>query len=116
VYNQFVSIHNDNLTFSIFCKTKYCFVTVPTAAPTLRLSSSTPSSIYIEWDLLPKEKCNGVITGYKIFLINGGQEVIENVSASNRSFIFRGTVKLAHVVTSIKQSPVLRGHIFLVQS
>jgi hypothetical protein len=41
-----------------FYKTKYGFVTIPTAAPTLRLSSSTPSSIYIEWDLLSKEKCN----------------------------------------------------------
>jgi len=27
-----------------------------------------------------------------------------------------GTVKPAHVVTSIKQSPLLRGHIFIVLS
>ena len=33
----------------------------------------------------------------------------------NRRFI-KDTVKPAHAVTSIKQSPVLKGHIFLVLS
>ena len=31
-------------------------------------------------------------------------------------FLHKVTVKPAHVATSIKQSPVLKGHLFLVQS
>jgi len=40
----------------------------------------------------------------------------DNTCVANRysSYIIRYTVKPAHVVTSIKQSPVLKGHLFLV--
>ncbi|XP_071140240.1 protogenin-like isoform X1 [Mytilus edulis] len=62
---------------------------VPDAAPNLRLSSSSPYSIDVEWDPVPPEKCNGVITGYQIFVSNGGHEIMENVSAANQSYTFK---------------------------
>ncbi|CAC5400663.1 unnamed protein product [Mytilus coruscus] len=62
---------------------------VPEAAPNLRLSSSSPSSIDVEWDPVPPEKCNGVITGYQIYVSNGGHEIMENVSAANQSYTIR---------------------------
>ncbi|CAC5404751.1 IGDCC4 [Mytilus coruscus] len=59
---------------------------VPVAAPNLRLSSSSPSSIDVEWDPVLLEKCNGFFTGYQIYVSNGGHEIMENVSAANHNY------------------------------
>ncbi|VDI09872.1 Hypothetical predicted protein [Mytilus galloprovincialis] len=55
----------------------------------MRLSSSSPFSIDVEWDPVLPEKCNGVNTGYQIYVSNGSHEIMQNVSSNNQSFTIR---------------------------
>ena len=55
------------------------------------------------------EKLNSIVP---LWRIREHPNMIENVNV----VIWYSTVKPAHVVTSIKQSPVLKGHLFLVLS
>ncbi|XP_063437436.1 protogenin-like isoform X2 [Mytilus trossulus] len=62
---------------------------VDEAAPNVRLSSSSPFSIDIEWDPVLPDKCNGVNIGYQVYVSNEGHEIMENVSATNQSYTIR---------------------------
>ncbi|CAG2233512.1 unnamed protein product [Mytilus edulis] len=68
---------------------KVIVLVVYEAAPDVRLSSSSPFSIDIEWDPVLPDKCTGVNIGYQIYVSNGGHEIMENVSATNQSYTIR---------------------------
>ncbi|CAG2218420.1 IGDCC4 [Mytilus edulis] len=64
-------------------KHKYT-IRVPKAAPNMRLYSSSPFSIDVEWDQ-SFVQCNGVNTGYQIYVSNGSHEIMQNVSSNNKA-------------------------------
>jgi hypothetical protein len=64
-----------------------------------------------------RKKCENMIFKRKIYIKNRRKIVVAVICYSVPFYvIFRGTVKLVHVVTFIKQSPVLNGHPFRVLS
>lgn len=53
---------------------------VPGSAPMIRMYSESAVSITVEWEDLPREDCNGIIVGYKIFYMEDGSGVTETVN------------------------------------
>ncbi|XP_060076160.1 protogenin-like [Ylistrum balloti] len=65
----------------------------PSAAPMIRITKTTATSIALEWDELPRKQRNGVIVGYKVFYQKEGETAIktdEDNNGGSRSFVIKG--------------------------
>ncbi|XP_069103060.1 protogenin B-like [Argopecten irradians] len=65
----------------------------PSAAPMIRITKTTSTSITLEWDELPRKQRNGVIIAYKVFYGKVGETAImtdEDNNGDSRSFIIKG--------------------------
>ena len=68
------------------------FPSVPEVAPMIRLANTKPTSILIEWDELPRQHRNGVITGYKVYYMGQGFKSMKigDEKGSARSHLITG--------------------------
>ena len=63
---------------------------MPEVPPNVRVYSSSPTNIEIEWDNIPFEKRNGIITGYKVYILKGDQLTKKDVPAAHNNYTATG--------------------------
>lgn len=66
------------------------FLLVPDKTPTVTVSSFSPTTIDIEWDKIPTEKSNGILTRYQVFISTGDQITIEDITGAYNSYTATG--------------------------
>jgi len=44
-------------------------LSAPSAAPFIKRPTATSSTIYLEWDTIPKDKENGILLGYRVYYL-----------------------------------------------